>query len=63
MKILISGCSFTAPPIKNSPETQKSIPDYLPGEVERYSERGAGNIYREEFIIKITRVKKSWKFK
>ena len=45
MKILISGCSFTAPPIKNSPETQKSIPDYLPGEVERYSEQGAGNIY------------------
>ena len=45
MKILISGCSFTAPPIENSPETQKSIPDYLPGEVERYSEQGAGNIY------------------
>tara|TARA_B100001123_G_C15276475_1_gene1012366 strand:- start:573 stop:1244 length:672 start_codon:yes stop_codon:yes gene_type:complete len=45
MKILISGCSFTAPPIKNSPKTQKSIPDYLPGEVERYSEQGAGNIY------------------
>jgi hypothetical protein len=46
MKILISGCSFTALPVKGSPETQKkSIPDYLPGEVERYSEQGAGNIY------------------
>ena len=42
MKILISGCSFTALTQKGK---KKNLPDYLPGEVERYSEHGAGNIY------------------
>ena len=42
MKILISGCSFTA---LTQNGKKKNLPDYLPGEVERYSEHGAGNIY------------------
>jgi hypothetical protein len=42
MKILISGCSFTA---LTQNGKKKNLPDYLPGEVERYSEHGAGNTY------------------